>query len=285
MSDYRESINRQYGEKELDVRLIEAIINAGVDVNQLTLDDLSWFDQLHAGGRVSTNKLAKMANLKSGMKVLDVGCGVGGSARILASKFGCRVTGVDLASEYVKAAKKLTDIVGLSTEVDFQEGNALELDFDNGSFDAVWTQSAIMNIKNTKKFIQEVYRVLRPNGIFAVEGVIKGVGEETRFPVLWADNQSVSFLTTAECLRQIFSEVGFDEVDWRDVTQEKSEFSHKKKSSQPNKPHPLRVLFKMIQPNLAEKIKNTSNGHEDGIYRTIYGVYKKNLDDPVIFKS
>ena len=159
------------------------------------------------------------------------------------------------------------------------------MDFDNGSFDAVWTQSAIMNIKNTKKFIQEVYRVLRPNGIFAVEGVIKGVGEETRFPVLWADNQSVSFLTTAECLRQIFSEVGFDEVDWRDVTQEKIEFSHKKKSSQPNKPHPLRVLFKIIQPNLAEKIKNTSNGYEDGIYRSIYGVYKKNLDDPVIFKS
>ncbi len=275
MTDYRESINRQYGGSELDARIVDAISNAGVSVHALTRDDLSWFDQLHAGGIDSTRVLAKMARLAPGMKVLDVGSGVGGPSRTLAAEFGCRVVGVDIAAEYVKAAKMLTTMVGQSSDVTIQEGNALDLDFDESSFDAVWTQSAIMNIENTRGFIEEIHRVLRPNGIFAVEAVVKGSGEETRFPVLWANSPSVSFLTTDDYLRQMMSEVGFDEVVWRDVTQQRIESRRRAQSAPADESHPLRQVFNIIQPRLAEKARNTSLGFEDGTYRGIYGVYRR----------
>lgn len=100
MNKYRESINRQYGSKNLNVRLIEAIRKAGTKVDKLTLSDLFWFDQHHAGGVDSTRALASMAGLKTGMEVLDVGSGVGGSSRILAAEYGCRVTGLASTSQW-----------------------------------------------------------------------------------------------------------------------------------------------------------------------------------------
>ena len=274
MDSYRESVNKQYGEKDLDNRILEAIRNAGVDVRNLTPEDLSGFDQLHAGGNNSTRILAEMAGLTQGMQVLDVGCGIGGPSRTLAAEFGCFVTGVDLSVEFVKAAKMLTDIVGLKDKVTFQEGNALNLAFDDGSFDVVWTQSAIMNIQHIQGFIKEVHRVLRPDGFFVVEAVVKGHGTETRFPVLWADSPSVSYLTTSANLRWTITENGFEEMICRDVTHERIAIRQQAQSARVDQPHPLQQLFTLVQPRLAEKVKNVALGYEEGIYRGMHGVYK-----------
>jgi ubiquinone/menaquinone biosynthesis C-methylase UbiE len=73
------------------------------------------------------------------MRVLDVGGGLGGPSRTLAVEFGCHVMVLDLTESYVHAAEVLTARLGLTDRVTHRLGNALELPFENGTFDVVWT--------------------------------------------------------------------------------------------------------------------------------------------------
>ena len=85
------------------------------------------------------------------MKLGDVGGGLGGPARTLASLFGCKVIAIDLTESYVQAAEILTDRIGLGDRVKHYVGNALELSFDDGAFDVVWTQQSGMNIRDKER--------------------------------------------------------------------------------------------------------------------------------------
>ncbi len=280
MNDYRESINRQYGgDGDLCGRLLDAISKAGAPIDELKPEDLLWFDQLHAGGADSTRELANMAGLSRGMVVLDAGSGVGGTSRILSMEYGCQVIGVDIAAEHVKAARMLTELVGLSAQVAFREGDVTQLDFEDNVFDVVWTQSAIMNIECTIGFLRETRRVLRPGGVLALEATLAGSRDETRFPVMWADNQSVSFMVTADSLRQMLCDEGFVEVAWRDTTRERIE-RIRMQAEGTGDAHPLRSVFQVIQPRLIEKIRNTAFGFEDGTYSAAFGVYRNYTESP-----
>ena len=183
--------------------------------------------------------------------------------------------GIDITEEYVKAAEMLTKVVGLSEKVIFQEGNALDLDFDENSFDAVWTQSTIMNIENKQQVVQEVQRVLRPNGIFAIEAFMEGSTKETHFPVIWADNSYVSFLTTSECFRKMMDQVGFNEVVWKDVTEQAIKRHRNSQSSPEEESHPLDGIWHIIHSDLPRKAKNVLQGLENGTYEDIYAVFNR----------
>src|SRR5205823_4563760 len=126
-------------------QILAALAASGKDLDQLTADDLAPLDQFHGGGKGATERLARLAALTSDTRVLDVGGGLGGPARTMAAQFGCRVTVIDLTESYVRAAEVLTVRLGLAERVTHRAGNALELPFDDGSFDLVWTQNSGMN--------------------------------------------------------------------------------------------------------------------------------------------
>ena len=273
MADYFTSINAQYGRAELSSRILEALRGEGIDVDALTLDNLSRFDQLHSGGREATRALANLAGLQPGMEVLDIGSGVGGPARTLAAEFGCQVIGLDITEEYVMASQMLTDRVGLSEIATFREGNALELEFSDGAFDAVWTQNAIMNIENKHRVFQEAHRVLRSNGILALEALMAGSREETQFPVFWADSPAVSFLSTSDGFRQMMAEIGFGELVWNDVTQQAIEGGRQQQAASRDGPPP--VGLHILYSDVTRKAENTLRGLENGTYVDIYAVYKR----------
>ena len=108
-------------------------------------------DHFHGGGKEVTVRLARLAGLTPDLQVLDVGGGLGGPARTLAVEFGCHVTVVDLTESYVHAAGEITDRLGLSERVSHHVGNALELPFNEGAFDVVWTQNSGMNIADKER--------------------------------------------------------------------------------------------------------------------------------------
>ncbi len=106
-----------------------------------------------------------LSKLPPGSNVLDVGCGIGGSARILAKAYGFNVLGISISSAQIARAESL------SSEEDncsFKVMDALNLQLDTGSFDAVWSVEVGPHIPDKQRYADELLRVLRPGGVLAV---------------------------------------------------------------------------------------------------------------------
>ncbi len=103
--------------------------------------------------------------LSRGTTVLDVGCGIGGSSRVLAKDYGFAVTGVTISPQQVKRAQELTP-EGVTAV--FKVDDALELSFPDASFDVVWSVEAGPHMPDKAQFARELLRVLKPGGILVV---------------------------------------------------------------------------------------------------------------------
>ncbi len=97
--------------------------------------------------------------------VLDVGCGIGGSSRILAKDYGFEVTGVTISPKQVQRARELTP-EGINAK--FKVDDALALSFPDASFDVVWSIEAGPHMPDKAKYAREMMRVLKPGGILVV---------------------------------------------------------------------------------------------------------------------
>lgn len=214
-----EAIRTHYTRADLGDVILAALDNAGKDLTRLTPEDLAPIDQFHIRGRTATLELARAAGLHAAMHVLDVGSGVGGTSRCLAKAFGCRVTGIDLTDEYCRAAAMLTARTGLAHLVDYRQGDATRLPFDDQAFDVVWTEHVAMNIPDKARLYREMHRVLKPGGTLAVYDVLAGPSGPVLFPVPWARTPDMSFLATPEALRTLLEDTGFTVAEWSDTTE------------------------------------------------------------------
>src|SRR5437588_7560720 len=172
MTDVLDDVRGHYRATGLTERLKTALMAFGPEDRRRTPAQLAALDQFHARGLAATIERAKLAGIRAGMSVLDVGAGVGGPARFLAATYGCRVTGVDLSEPFVDAARYLTERTGQSGQVSFQAASALELPFDDGRFDAVLLQHVAMNIAARPLLYHEIRRVLNADGRFATFDVL-----------------------------------------------------------------------------------------------------------------
>ena len=209
MSYSPQAVAEHYGKRDLAQTILAALRAAGKDVARMTIDDLAPVDEFHTGGRNATARLAQLAEVKAGQRVLDVGCGIGGPSRYLASTFGCAVTGIDLTAEFIEVANMLAGRTGLSGKVTYRQGNALELPFADASFDLVWSQNAAMNIEDRARLYGEMRRVLKTSGRLAIQDVAAGPGGEPYYPAPWASDQSISFLMTPQRTRDLLERAGF----------------------------------------------------------------------------
>ena len=218
MSNTLQSVEGHYEVNNLLDSILGALSSMGKDTNTLTPVDLAPVDEFHTRGRHATMELATLAQLTPGLSILDVGCGLGGSARYLASEHGCHTTGIDLTREYIAVATALAKLVRLSERTSFQHGSALDLPFDDASFDIVWTEHAQMNIGDKAQLYDEIARVLRPSGKLVLHDVFQGPGGEPKYPLPWAEHVSISFLASPGTVRQTLEQVGLQIVHWIDTT-------------------------------------------------------------------
>ena len=135
------------------------------------IEELGYYDFMgylgvpffNVGGISSIDRLVELCGIGEGSEVLDVGCGTGGNACHIARSSGCRVVGVDIAEHMVEEAQRRAEAEGLAGRVRFMVGDAYELDFQDGSFDAVVTVFASQFLDPVRAF-PEFFRVLRPGG-------------------------------------------------------------------------------------------------------------------------
>ena len=180
---------------------LQAAIEAGwaklrAQSDAAPVDQLAGVDEFHIGGRAATEMVCERMALAHGLKVLDVGCGLGGAARFMAAHYGVDVEGVDLTPEYVEVGNALTQAVGLGEKVRLARASALDLPQDDARFDRASMFHVGMNIEDKDALFAELSRVLKPGGLLAVYDVMR-VGEQAlAFPVAWAQDESTSFVAT-----------------------------------------------------------------------------------------
>lgn len=263
--EIEQAVARHYAHGSLEATILNALAAAGKDLNQLKPKDLAPVDEFHIGGRQATTAFAEQFGLRPGMRLLDVGCGLGGAARYFAHEHGCQVTGIDLSDEYVAVAKALAARVGLGDRVSCQQGSALALPFAAGSFDGVYMFHVGMNIESKSKLFAEVRGVLAPSGLFGIYDVMRLAAGELSYPVPWASGPESSFVADAASYRDLLEAQGFEvlkERNRREFAQEV--FAQMRARGAAAGPGPL-GLHIVMGANAGQKVKNMIGDISSGL--------------------
>jgi SAM-dependent methyltransferase len=210
MSDSNAEIVKPYATSGLLARLESALRDDGIDPARPTIEALAPYDHFHGRGLEATEDMAALQAIQPTDHLLDVGSGIGGPARWLSARFGCRVTGIDLTQEFCAIAEHLTRLVGLEDRAHFRVGNALAMPFDDATFDGAYSMFVSMNIDDKTGLYREIRRVLRSKGWLVLSEVARGTEGDVSYPMPWAATPAESFLATVEGTRTALQTAGFE---------------------------------------------------------------------------
>ncbi|MCJ7571048.1 MAG: class I SAM-dependent methyltransferase [Candidatus Thermoplasmatota archaeon] len=119
---------------------------------------------IHPGGFEATNTLLKYLNITSNSKVIDIACGKGTTAMLIAEKYGCNVAAIDIDEKLIEEANYLTKKKGLESKITYYVGDALKLPFNDNEFDVAISQAMLVLVDDKIKAIQEANRVIKKGG-------------------------------------------------------------------------------------------------------------------------
>nr|WP_319396920.1 class I SAM-dependent methyltransferase [uncultured Desulfobacter sp.] len=215
-----DSAKAHYTCPDLGSKIRQGLEKAGKIPDQIALRDLAPVDQLHTGAAPATIELVEKAGLEKGMTVLDAGCGIGGTSRLLAQHFGLVVHGIDLSDDFIETAHLLNQWCGVAKDdtITLKQGSLLELPYPDNFFDAVLCQHVLLNIEDKARAFAEFSRVLAPGGKLLIHEIVDGPGPEPRYPVPWAADAPASMLCSRQLLGEHAQKSGFELVFGEDKT-------------------------------------------------------------------
>jgi len=255
--DYSEKISDHYHHGSLLSAIQAALEKQGIQPENVSVKDLGPVDEFHIGGRIASTHFLDQLEMEASEKILDIGCGLGGSARFAANTYGAKITGIDLTPEYIETGKVLSDWVGLSDRIELHEGSALSLPFEDASFDGSFMMHVGMNIEDKTALFAEVARVLKPNAKFGIYDIMKTNDDELLYPVPWATTPETSWLAEPKDYRLALAANGLTlvkEEDRRDFAMEF--FKRMKEATEAAGGPPALGLHVLMQQTTAEKIPN-----------------------------
>jgi len=256
-------VKGHYGVADLGKNILDGLAATGKDLDNLTVEDLSTVDEFHIGGRSATEYAISKMSLSGNEHVLDVGCGIGGAARTIASQTGCRVSGIDLTPEYVDVAATLTRLTRLEAKTRFHTASALSMPFDDNTFDAAITVHVSMNIEDRDALYTEIARVMKPQARLCIYDVMKKGDEPIVFPVPWAVSAESSHLRTPEEVSALLQDCGFEVIEVEDRTEFANAYFDRRMAASTGTPSPLGPHL-VMGPSAPEKIKNIKHNVGSG---------------------
>ncbi len=244
-----------------------ALVTAGKDLNHLTPADLGLLEDFHTMGRYATAQLVDLVEITSESEVLDAGSGIGGTARFVADRFGCRVTAVDLTEEYCETNRWLNGLVGLDERISVRQGDVTELPLADATFDVAISQHVQMNVADKARLYSEARRVLVGGGRLGLWDITSGGRGELDYPLPWADQPERSHVVTPDQLRTVVQSAGFAVEQWNDLTDQATTLMQTLLAQPPN-PLGLHTFV----TDFKRKAENLTQALADGRLRAVQGV-------------
>lgn len=237
--------------------LEHAISQLGKMPDEITVADLAPVDEFHVGGRIATEHLLDQLDIAPQQHLLDIGCGLGGAARFVAQHYRTHVTGIDLTDEYITTGNTLSRWTGMDEYVTLHQGDATDSTFGPETFHAAYMLHVGMNISDKTTLFNEVFRILQPQGQFAIYDIMQTQQGDLTYPVPWASDASTSCLASPEAYENTLTPAGFEVrqcTDRRDFTLDF--FKRLQQKSNPQKAPPALGLHLLMKETAAEKIRN-----------------------------
>jgi len=271
----RDAIARHWGKADVSALILSALEKAGKSLDALTIDDLAPVDHFHARGFPATVDLADSLPVKAHHHVLDIGCGIGGPARYFASRFRCKVTGIDITPAFVEAARKLTTLLAMEKEVTIDEGDAQSLPYGDGAFDGAYTQHVTMNIADRARFFGEVFRVLKPGAFFGLTEHGLGSTGDPYFPLPWSEDGSGAHMIPPEQTRDLLETAGFDELQVEDSGEKYLAAYMRVLELAAQDALPPLGIHLLLGDNALEKVRNSARSIEEGRTHPVQVICRK----------
>ena len=199
-------------------QVLDKLAQTGADTSILTVELLQHHDQDHFGGLAATDALALHAKINESTHVLDLCCGLGGPARYLAYHYGCRVTGVDMNTDRLAGAVRLTERTKLQDRVLFHHANALQTGLADETFDVIVSQEAFCHIPNKKTLITECVRLLKPGGRIVYTDILARSNMTNEIRSRLETEMVFSELSTLEQYCHLLEEKGCQVIEVEDLS-------------------------------------------------------------------
>lgn len=267
---------RHYGRRDLLAVLDDALRAAGKAEGTLRPDDLAPVDQFHTCGIIATRELAQRAAVTAETRVLDLGGGIGGVARLLAAIFGCYVEVPDRTEVYCAAGRMLTERCGLAERVQFRYGDATAPPYADAQFDLVWAQHSTMNIADIAALYRGATRVLRSGGRLALHEIVARPADGLHLLVPWAGDAGLSYLRPPDVLRAQIRTAGFVELAWHDETATALQwFEQRVAAMDAGSTPPLLGLHLLLGPETATLFRNLLRNLQQERIVVAQGVFER----------